>query len=890
MSETILLTKLFIPPLRPSLVARPRLVQRLREAAAARLILVSAPAGFGKTTLVTSWLAQEERPTAWLSLDESDNTPGRFFVYLLTAIQTVYPDLGQKMLSALNSSRPPADEVVVPALINDLALYDQPLILVLDDYHEIKNETIHEALAFFIENMPPGIQLVLTSRKDPPLPLPRWRARGQVLEIGAADLRFRGGEVPDFLRQTMGLDLAETAVQELAQRTEGWVAGLQLAALTLRESEDGQNFIQEFGGSDRQIADYLLQEVLLHQPEELQRFMQRTSILERFCAPLCDTLLDQDDSQSILEQLDQANLFLIPLDNERYWYRYHHLFAQLLRQRLQRSLETKALQALHLRAAQWYASNDLREEAIDQTLQIPDYAYAAQLIASFPTHILFEQGGIGLVKGWVKVLPKRILKEHPRAAALAVAAFMLLGDAQKLQEYTALIDGNPSVRAEQALFESIIVRNHSADFQKSMHLAQEALAALADGEPILRAVAQLQIAVNQENLGDLHGAEETLSNMRQWLDKNDPSTVSMFIQVIHMQAGLAMEQADYFQAERLCQDGLAFADEREDQRAWPFAALMQAGLAAIYYQWNDQEQTETYLEAALDWGQRTAISDIIIQGHLVRANLAAVRGQRDQVNESLGVLRGVTDDSWMIYIQEQVQVLIAYYDWRLGDQEQAVRWANASGLSLVDHVTLANYFKYQTLGQIRLDEARVGGQKDEARSVADMAQRLIDKLPHGAYRFVALQFIMLKALALDCLGDGPSAKIALAEALDLAKPGSLIRVFLDWGAPMRDLLQTAVHLDPLFVGQLLRAFEQERGLEPNIDQSAHPAKASSIHLTPREQEILGLIAAGLSNKEIEQRLVISKNTVRTHIKNLYSKLDASSRTQAVIKGQELRLI
>lgn len=867
----------------------------MHEGANSKLILVSAPAGFGKTTLVTTWLQGQEQPAAWLSLDESDNSPQRFFTYLLAAMQTVYPDLGRQLLAALHSPRPPADDAVMPALINELAANVAPLILVLDDYQGIQNATIHEALSFFIDYAPPGITLVLTSRQDPPLPLPRWRARGQLVEIRAPDLRFRGTEVPAFLEETMGLQLEKTAVQELAARTEGWVAGLQLAALSIRSSEDAGAFIARFGGSDRQIADYLLQEVLLQQTGKIQQFMLHTSILERFNASLSDHLLAQKNSQAILEELDQSNLFLIPLDNRRVWYRYHHLFAQLLRNRLLMEVSSSDMVRLQRRAAGWYEEQGLLEEAVGHALQIPDFDYAAQLITSIPSESIYEQGNAGIVKEWVRALPEKTVQRYPRTAVLAIAAHMITGDVLGLREYLALIEGDESTQAEQALFNSILVRNNSADSNEALRLAQQARDGFSGKELNLFAAANLQIAVNYINLGQASAAEKILLEQRQMLHEEDVSNLNLLIQVLHMQSGIALENADYYQSQRICQEGLALAEQRTDQRAWPYAALLYTHLARIYYQWHEYKPAAEYLALALEWGKRTGVLDILIESHLLQAELASWQGDKEAVFAAIDEIKDFVKRSWLEDIIEKIEVMTALYQLRTGEVNAAVRWANASGCSLDDKPLFHQFYTYHTLAAVRLTECRQLGDKTAVPAIIGLLDRLLALKSESEHRYDRIESLILKALALDWQGDQEAALEALHEALELALPGSLVRVFVDQGRPMQALLARATHLQPTYSVRILQAFADGPPTEPvkvrpGGTEQVEGVEVPAIHLTNRESEILNLIAAGCSNKEIEEALFISKNTVRTHIKNLYSKLGAVSRTQAVQKAQQLGLL
>jgi len=413
MAVPLLTTKLYIPLVRPELVSRPRLIERLNAGLHRKLTLVSAPAGFGKTTLLSEWVGGCERPVAWLSLDESDSDPARFFTYLIAALQRVDPGIGQGAQAMMQSPQPPPPEVLLTALINDIAAASQPFLLVLDDYHLITALAIHQLLAFLLEHQPPQMHLVIATREDPPLPLSRLRARGQTVEIRQADLRFTPEETADFLRRVTQADLSSADVAALQQRTEGWIAGLQLAALSIRGHEDVQRLVQSFTGSHRYILDYLMDEVFQQQSADVQDFLLRTSILDRFTAALCDAVAERDDSRQVLLALEQANLFIVPLDESRQWYRYHRLFADLLRHRSQMAGLQGLVPHLHRQASQWYEANGFPAEAVHHALAGSDWERAATLIQDLSSMML-KRGEVVTLLGWFQALPDEVVLANPR--------------------------------------------------------------------------------------------------------------------------------------------------------------------------------------------------------------------------------------------------------------------------------------------------------------------------------------------------------------------------------------------------------------------------------------------------------------------------------------------
>jgi LuxR family maltose regulon positive regulatory protein len=448
MPTPILATKLYIPRLRPNVVSRPRLLERLNEGLHRKLTLISAPAGFGKTTLLGAWVALIERPVAWLSLDEGENDPAPFLTYFVAALQTIAATIGEGVLSALQSPQPPPPEAILTALLNDLTTIQDPFVLVLDDYHMIAAKAVDQALTYLVEHLPPQMHLVIATREDPALPLARLRARGHLTEVRAADLRFTPSEAAAFLTQGMGLKLSAEDIAALERRTEGWIAGLQLAALSLQGHEDATSFIASFTGSHHFVLDYLLEEVLGQQSERIQQFLLRTSILDRMSGPLCDAVvLDSTASgQATLEHLEHANLFLVPLDNERRWYRYHHLFAELLRQRLHQSTasspqdEGRGVDELHLRASQWYEDQGLSIEAFQHAAAAHDVERAARLIEGDGMPLQFR-GAVTPVLHWLESLPKTVLDARPSLWVMYASALSMTGH---------LTDIEPKLQAAEA--------------------------------------------------------------------------------------------------------------------------------------------------------------------------------------------------------------------------------------------------------------------------------------------------------------------------------------------------------------------------------------------------------------------------------------------------------
>ncbi len=904
--EPLLPTKLFIPPQRPFLVPRPRLIDRLAQGRSGKVTLVAAPAGFGKTTLVTSWLAHsppsnERRPAAWLSLDENDNLFPHFFTYFIAAMQTVYPGLAQGLLSSLQMTPPPDDGAILPVLLYELGALDKPLLLVLDDYHLVTNETIHDAINALIEYMPPSLHLVIISREEPPLSLPRWRVRGQLNEVRAADLRFTLDEAAVFLEQTMGLHLADSAIAQLEKHTEGWVAGLQLAALSLRDATNGegddQSLIANFSGRDRHVADYLIQEVLQRQRPEVQAFLLRTSLLDRFCAELCDTLLDskiggQEDgekagpspanpskSAQILDHLESANLFLVPLDARRHWYRYHHLFAQLLQDRLLREVGQVRVDNLYRRASRWFSNQALFEEGIHYAIRGGDVDEAARLLASMPADSLWDQGRTSLFKRSGQQIPADALRRHPRSLVFIAAAYLITGDIHQFNTYLALCEGIESIYGEYALLKSTLIRNEG-NFVEALHLAREAGEFLPEDATMMRAVALIQIANNLLRLGGLDQAGHIVDQAWELIVKGGNASPNMRLQIIQMQGAVALMRADIYQAQLFFREGLALA-EGAPAGTPPMVGIMHAGLGRVHYEWNELDEAAAAYAQARTWADRTGISDIQIATLIGEIEMLCQQREAAAVESHLENLRKLGRQGPLQDVMDQMGSLTAIFYLRLGKLDEALRWANSSGLKLTDRPVGSHRVYYQALVAVRLAECRSLGTRDGLSQMVALLDHLIQQAQAGHYQNSLIDLHILQALVLDYRGDEAAARQALQKALELAQPGNLVRTFLDHGPALSPLL---ARMEGSYSQRLSRAFRQE--LEEQGNKMASPP----LDLTPREYEVLLEITAGLSNKEIEEKLVISRNTVRTHIKNLYRKLEVSSRTQAVRKARELKLV
>ena len=908
----LLATKLFVPQPRSDLIPRPRLLTHLDVGLeAGRCSLLSAPAGAGKTSLLAAWLAQLDRPVAWLTLDERDQDPHQVLRYLVAALQTIAPASGREALAWLETPRPPPAEVVVTVLVNDLAALPRPGLLVLDDYHLVRAPEVHAAVAFLLEHLPPGLHLVIASREDPPLPLPRLRARRQLTEVRAADLGFSVEEAAALLASGMGLRLEEAQVAALVDRTEGWAAGLQLAGLALRDRPDPAAFVAAFAGRHRLVADYLMTEVLDRQPASTRRFLLATGVLDRLCAPLCDALLAADapgDTQRRLEELERANLFLVPLDDERMWYRYHHLFADALRARLAREAGADAAATFHRRASAWFEREGLLPEAIDHALAGDAAEDAATCIEAL-TPTLFATMSIHQpLAAWLAALPEPVVRARP---LLCLAQAWLLIHRVELVPAAAWIDA-----------------------------AARALPAAGDGaDPARGAVAATRayIATVVPDTAPDHAiawAERALADLAA-----DDVAFRSIAGISLGQAALALGQLD--RAER------AFADVAAAARA---AGLVQGSLTATTAQVNVQRlrgarrQALATGRAALAWASghvvpptvgrlRTVLAELLLDEDdlaaalpLATEGLAAPRefgnapplvllaslplvrlrlaqGDATAAGAVLAEVRPLVQHGPFAMVVQLLEAAEARLRLAMGDGGGAVAWAaDVAWDAPVEPMALADVLRFAAAGveaagvtpaRILVAYGRATGDAAllaRAKRHLETAWQVAEGLGLGWLR---LRVLILRALLADALGDREAALRSLAAAVAEAEPEGVIRPFLDEGELMAALLATldgsvrdgrepTAGLSTAFLGTLLAAFPGQ-GPGPRQTGLVEP-------LTARELEVLRLLASGRSNAEVAAKLFVEQSTVKTHLIHLYSKLGVHSRTQAVAHARTLGLL
>jgi LuxR family transcriptional regulator, maltose regulon positive regulatory protein len=854
-------------------------VERLNDglAAGSRLTLVSAPAGSGKTTLVSEWVAGCGRAAAWLSLDAGDSDPGRFLTYLIAALQTVAPGIGEGVLVALQSPQPAPPESTLTALLNEIAAMRTDVVLVLDDYHVLDARQVDDALAFLVEHLPPRLHLVIATREDPVLPLARLRARGQMTELRGADLRFTPDEAAEFLGRVMNLGLSGDEIAALDARTEGWIAGLQLAAISLQGREDAAGFIKSFTGSNRFVLDYLLEEVLQQQTEAVQDFLLRTSILGRLCGPLCDAvLLDASaPGQETLEYLDRANLFIVPLDNERRWFRYHHLFADLLRQRLQQAAGSAAdRDEDHIRASEWLEAAGLEIDAFEHAAAGHDVERAERLIEGGGMPLAFR-GALAPVLGWLGSLPATVLDARPSLRVTHAQVLLASGqiadiEARLQAAERALQDAGTDDRTRDlvgrvaSLWAMLALTRHDAE--TIIRQSRRALEYLHPDNLPFRTSTVYKLGYAYELRGNRAEARraytEAISMSQATGNKVNDIMASIGLGVIlEMDSRLDLAVANFRRAAELGA-GLPF----------PVVCGAHLGLARVLYQWNDLDGARQHGEQALKLARQIPATDRPVACAVLLARLALARG----------------DAAGAAAILEEADQAVSQHDFVL----QVPDVAAGRVLTFLRQGELAAAAHLAQAHELPLSQARVHLAQGDPSAALAVLEPYRRRMAEKAWADEELKALVLLAVAFDAAGERPRAVEVLDEALALAEPGRFIRLFVDEGAPMARLLYGAcargLHAD--YVRQVLAAYP-----DPGTGEGALPtAPAAGTRLaeplSARELELLTLIAEGLSNREIADRLYLSLHTVKAHARNIYAKLGVVGRTQAASKGRALGLL
>ncbi|HLE51982.1 MAG TPA: LuxR C-terminal-related transcriptional regulator [Anaerolineales bacterium] len=888
MATSILATKLFIPPPRPKIVLRPRLIERLNEGLHRKLTLISAPVGYGKTTMLSEWIPQSERCVTWVSLDDGDNDPVRFWAYFIAALQMLDAKIGRNALALLQTPLLPPFEAILTILLNEIAAFPDNFALVLDDYHVIDAKlvdaatSVDDALTFLLEHLPPQMHLVITSREDPSLPLARLRARDQLTELRAADLRFTPAEAAEFLNQVMGLNLSAEDIATLENRTEGWIAGLQLAALSTRGREDVHEFIRDFAGDNRYIVDYLVEEVLQRQSERVRSFLLQTSILDWLSGPLCDAVTDQEGGSVLLEALERGNLFVSPLDYKRHWFRYHHLFADVLQAHLMAE-QPDRVPTLHRRASEWYEHNGLEIEAFQHAAAANDVERAERLIEGEGMPLQFRGAGAPVLN-WLKSLPKIALDARP-SLWVTYASTLLFGGRpaaveQKLQAAEAALlahkqGAEPDDRSKDLVGRIASMRATLAVIQHDVETiiaqSRRALEYLHPDNMPVRTATTWTLGYAYQLQGDRAAASqaynEVISIGKSFGDSIYTTAATINLgQLQEADNQLSMATETYRRALQLAGD--------PPQRMASEAFL---GLARIYYEWNDLVAAQQHGQLCAQLArQMESVSTSASYGvFLARLRLA----QRD-VSGAIAVL-------------DEAEEFVRRHNFEFMMPEIAA----AQVITMLHQGNLAAAAHLAVKHELPISQARVHlAQGDPATALAvlePLRQQVEAKgWEDERLKVMVLQAIALHAVALRANGEMDRAVKVLGDALALAEPGGFIRIFVDEGQSMAYLLNETLNrgIAPNYVQRLLTAFPFDETEQAISSQTQAPKSELDEPLSQRELEVLRLIAQGLSNREISERLFLALNTVKGHNRKIFGKLQVQRRTEAVARARELDLL
>ena len=892
MTTPLLTTKLNIPPLRPILVPRPYLIDKLNSGQEGKLTLVSSPAGFGKSTLISIWIHQLDHPAAWVSLDKGDNTPSQFLKYFISAIQLIEAEIGEGALISLKSSQSPKTDVLLIGLLNEIAEIAKPFIIVLDDYHVITESIVQEMLTFILENQPPQMHIVISSRADPPWPLARLRARGELTEIRTSDLRFTTDETANFLNDVMKLKLSQPDVASLERLTEGWIAGLQMAALSMQGRRDVSGFIKSFSGSHRFVLDYLVEEVLDQQSPAIQEFLLRTSILERLSGPLCNAVTRRDDSQTTLSQLESANLFVIPLDEERRWYRYHHLFVDLLRIRLEQT-KPEHVATLNRKASEWFERNELIAEAVNHAMAANDFERVVNLLAGNAL-IMMDYGELSTLVGRLEAIPVETVHTRPWLCLALAWARVYSGplDAVEplLRDAEMVLKNFMGTSAEAKHINGHIaaIRAYAAVFRGDLpqidEQAQAALVDLPEHDLVTRGVALALHATALRNQGDFTEAENALVEAIAVSQAAGKSHVTVTIM-----CDLAEQLTDQGQLRRAAttsRKALQLASDYSEQgrQRLPVAGLACTCLSHILREWNDLESALHFAREGVKLSNQWGWVEILVKSYIALARVLQAIGDTSGAFEAIEHARGTASLMGFDY-GANLPALEARVHLLQGDVARATRWAAMyeSRQRMENKAILSFHGQNLLWARILIAQGKLSQASKLLVWVLEEAEAL---------RAERLQIVgsILQSIVLQVQGEYEQAMIPFKRALVLAEPEGYLRTFIDEGIPMEELLKHSVKrgIAVEYAGKLLEDLKME------TKDRRGPRKVSLMSMTDplseRELEILRLLKTHLSSTDIADELTISVNTVRTHIKSIYSKLNVHNRKDAVQRAQELDLL
>ena len=887
-------TKLYIPPLRSELVSRSRLFNRLNQGYRRKLTIISAPAGFGKTTLLADWVHQCKVPVAWFSVDTGDNDPVIFLNYVIAGLQTLETRVGNAALALLRSPQPPPIESILTNLINDVSDTHEDIVLVIDDYHVIESRRVHNLISFFIEHMPMHFHVIIATRSDPPISLSRWRSQNHLIELRTADLCFTADEATQFLNVCLKLKLSPDEIELLESRTEGWIAGLQLAAISIRSQKDPSRFISHFSGDNRYIMDYLVEEVIHQQSEHLRQFLLQTSILERMSASLCDAVTRSKNSHYMLEEMDKANLFIIPLDDQRCWYRYHHLFADLLKQRLA-STQADLVTKLHSRASQWFANKGFNSEAIEHTLAAKDYEQTARLI-EIVAESDWDRAQGSQVMRWCQRLPEELINTNPGLCIFYARELFKSGHLEKAEkklqtaEQILLSTSTRNTSKENLQGRIAVIRaymsSRTGDVSRIIHFSNQALKLLPQKELIWRSVAAttLGFAYGWAGAGDLVKAQRAFSEAMRISEEAGNIYYNIFAG--SCLAGVMLMRGKLIEAKNISQQSLSLALKNGIVQTGIVGSLY-GNLGMIRCEWADIDEGIDLIKKGIELSEQGRDPVILascrislLRALIYRKDIAGAFKVIEKFNESQ---RKFTLPPWITNTTSAFNVLF----WLAkGDLNRALQWVKERELSIDDKLENLRGIEYLALTNILIAQKQL----DDALR---FSQRILEMAQSGDNAYLQIETRLLRVSIFTALKQKTAALYELKSAIKLGEPGGLIMIFVSKGKPVADLVEeilakrkrdhdeTTAGFSLSYVKKLLTVFKSIK--PPKIEGLVDP-------MSDRELEVLYLIAAGLKNKEIADKLFISLNTVKTHTKHINSKLAVNSRTKAVVRAKKLGLI
>lgn len=900
-SETILQTKLHRPRLPQRFVTRPRLIDKLNDATkinagafSHRLTLISAPAGYGKSTLLSEWCNQSPLAVNWLSLSASDSEIKCFWSHFVAALRTTLPIKGSAALADPESPTPSVIQSMLAEWINQITQLPQPMVLILDDYHLIDDALVHQSLAYWLKHCPAHMHLIIASRADPPLPLSRLRGRGQLVELRTDDLRFSWQESAAFLNQAMGLNLMSQHISALEARTEGWIAGLQLAALSLqgRNPQAIDHFINSFTGSQRFVLDYLTDEVLLQQPKDVQTFLLHTCMLSRLTGSLCNAVTGQSNGQMLLEQLETENLFVICLDEERRWYRYHNLFATILRQRLEQA-QPDLLPRLILRASQWCEQNGFATDALSYAIQSGDASLVASLVARNAL-VMMEFSELKLLERQLNSLPEEAFQDSPWINIAHAWLLTSIGQGDRveplLQQAQAGLEAldNPSEGLRRGILGNLAaVRAYicglRGDFHQTIENVRECLELFPENDAWMRAWGEVTLAFALIQTGQREEGEQKMAEALQISRQTGASHVRVLI--LNNYAGVQLNKGLLSQAAAIFQEAIQMDQEHTSRTGQhlPIAGYAYTELAGICCEWNDLEEADAYIAEGMRISENWGEPQLLTSGNLRLAEIRAAQGDWDGALEAISIAQKAAQGLHIRYMR-RFAPLRALIHLQAGDLNAARQWAE----TLVPEADVKNgqsveFLSQYVLTRLELAEGQLKAALSRAKQLAQNAQDTGELRP-------LIHAQALQAVILERLGHTSQALDLLQNALVTAEPSGFMRTFLNLGEPLAQLLvkATANGVANNTTQRLLKAFQLEQ--KSGAIRSAKTGMTLTEPLSERELQVLRLLAIHLTRAQIAEQLIISENTVRTHVKNIYQKLGVHTHAEAITQAKEFALL